>query len=98
MNSIFVSRSRWLARLGFLLGWLLPGIQQQEFFQTSAPSQGCLEPGTFLICVISFGAEGESGRHDQNFNNPSMKCFVTGASGFIGSNLVQELTARGHRV
>jgi len=27
-----------------------------------------------------------------------MKCFVTGASGFIGSNLVHELAARGHRV
>ena len=27
-----------------------------------------------------------------------MKCFVTGASGFIGSNLVQELLGRGHRV
>ena len=27
-----------------------------------------------------------------------MKCFVTGASGFIGSNLVQALVARGHRV
>jgi dihydroflavonol-4-reductase len=27
-----------------------------------------------------------------------MNCFVTGASGFIGSNLVHELTARGHRV
>lgn len=27
-----------------------------------------------------------------------MKCFVTGANGFIGSNLVQELLARGHRV
>ena len=27
-----------------------------------------------------------------------MKCFVTGASGFIGGNLVQELVARGHHV
>jgi dihydroflavonol-4-reductase len=27
-----------------------------------------------------------------------MNCFVTGASGFLGSNLVQELVARGHRV
>ena len=27
-----------------------------------------------------------------------MKCFITGASGFIGANLVHELVARGHRV
>ena len=27
-----------------------------------------------------------------------MKCFATGASGFIGANLVHELVARGHRV
>ncbi len=27
-----------------------------------------------------------------------MKCFVTGASGFIGANLVHELRARGHQV
>src|ERR1700690_4373672 len=27
-----------------------------------------------------------------------MKCFVTGASGFIGSNLIRELLSRGHRV
>jgi dihydroflavonol-4-reductase len=27
-----------------------------------------------------------------------MNCFVTGASGFVGANLVLELAARGHRV
>jgi nucleoside-diphosphate-sugar epimerase len=27
-----------------------------------------------------------------------MNCFVTGASGFVGANLVHELVARGHRV
>jgi dihydroflavonol-4-reductase len=27
-----------------------------------------------------------------------MKCFVTGASGFIGANLVHELVARGYSV
>jgi len=27
-----------------------------------------------------------------------MKCFVTGASGFIGANLAHELIARGHQV
>ena len=27
-----------------------------------------------------------------------MQCFVTGASGFVGANLAQELVARGHRV
>ena len=27
-----------------------------------------------------------------------MNCFVTGASGFIGANLVHELAAAGHRV
>ena len=27
-----------------------------------------------------------------------MKCFVTGASGFIGANLVHELVAHGHEV
>lgn len=29
---------------------------------------------------------------------PAMQCFVTGASGFIGGNLVHALAARGHRV
>jgi dihydroflavonol-4-reductase len=33
-------------------------------------------------------------RRERNY----MNCFVTGASGFIGANLVHELNARGHRV
>src|SRR5215216_5927115 len=28
----------------------------------------------------------------------AMTCFVTGGSGFIGSNLIHELAARGHKV
>lgn len=31
-------------------------------------------------------------------SSPAVNCFVTGASGFIGANLVHELVARGHRV
>ncbi|MDP6035252.1 MAG: NAD-dependent epimerase/dehydratase family protein, partial [Verrucomicrobiota bacterium] len=30
--------------------------------------------------------------------NRRVKCFVTGASGFVGANLVHELNARGHEV
>lgn len=35
---------------------------------------------------------------DFSTKNASMKCFVTGASGFIGANLAHELNARGHAV
>jgi dihydroflavonol-4-reductase len=35
---------------------------------------------------------------DRKFKRQRMKCLVTGASGFIGANLVHELRARGHEV
>jgi dihydroflavonol-4-reductase len=43
---------------------------------------------------------GNSRRVPSKFNRvfEAMKCFVTGASGFIGANLVHELVARGHQV
>jgi dihydroflavonol-4-reductase len=59
--------------------------------------------------VFPSGAGKSSGSGQKNFvaecpalaqilDKHTMKCFVTGASGFIGSNLVQELLVRGHRV
>ncbi len=38
----------------------------------------------------------KSDLHFLRERNPTVKCFVTGASGFIGANLVHELNARGH--
>lgn len=37
-------------------------------------------------------------RGQSSNNRAKMNCFVTGAAGFIGANLVHELRARGHRV
>ena len=39
-----------------------------------------------------------SDRLSENVSDGFMNCLVTGASGFIGANLVHELVARGHRV
>src|SRR5258708_7300271 len=39
-----------------------------------------------------------SGRIGRSLQTTIMKCFVTGASGFIGANLVHELVAGGHPV
>src|ERR1035438_2128959 len=39
MNSILMSRSRWLVRLNFFLVLLLNGIRRGQFFQPAAPSQ-----------------------------------------------------------
>jgi dihydroflavonol-4-reductase len=68
---------------------LLDGIRQTDFFQPRAASQAAGE----LFGGISAGKGIRLG-----LGTAFMKCFVTGASGFVGSNLVQELLARGHRV
>jgi dihydroflavonol-4-reductase len=44
------------------------------------------------------GAKTNFRRRESNLLLLGMNCFVTGASGFIGANLVHELIARGHRV
>jgi len=59
-----------------------------NFFQSGRPSQAAAD---------LFGGIGGTGGL-KLIGKFVMKCFVTGASGFIGSNLVRELLARGHRV
>lgn len=51
-------------------------------------------PVDFCCCASSKACERVSG----NASRQRMNCFVTGASGFIGANLVHELVGRGHRV
>ena len=63
---------------------------QSEWFRFGAKERRCRRDATESSKLVDRG--GFSGRHGL------MNCFVTGASGFIGANLVHELAARGHRV
>jgi dihydroflavonol-4-reductase len=66
--------------------WLEIGAQRRHYHsQINRPSK------------ILWNVLGHSARVELNFLR-IMKCFVTGASGFIGANLVHELVARGHDV
>src|ERR1039457_6952861 len=91
MNSILMSRSCWLARLDFFLALLLNGIRRRQSFQAVDSSQA----GGAKIFVESSDALLQK---CVRISRDIMKAFVTGASGFIGSNLVHELVAQGHHV
>jgi dihydroflavonol-4-reductase len=60
------------------------------FYFPNSQSRGRSAPGNIAEIGLKFRARA---RH-----KAPMNCFVTGASGFIGANLVHELAARGHRV
>src|SRR6476660_9410794 len=52
----------------------------------------------FSFRNMQFHIECSSAARTGSLRGDIMKCFVTGASGFIGGNLVHELVARGHEV
>src|SRR5229473_1218245 len=54
-------------------------------------------PIRYIVPTVLLSAAKISGLNGR-IASQRMNCFVTGASGFIGANLVHELTARGHRV
>jgi dihydroflavonol-4-reductase len=56
-----------------------------------------LRPIRYIVPTVLLSAAKISGLNGRSASQ-RMNCFVTGASGFIGANLVHELAARGHRV
>src|SRR6266849_455972 len=56
-----------------------------------------LRPIRYIVPTVLLSAAKISGLNGR-IASQRMNCFVTGASGFIGANLVHELVARGHRV
>src|SRR6185503_5766209 len=78
-----------LIRAGhFFLGTAFGRHTTANFSQPGGASQAAAD------LFVGTGVVGDA----KLFRKSCMKCFVTGASGFIGSNLVHELLARGHRV
>src|SRR3954451_22175425 len=65
-----------------------------QFFASSGPRHPSCSSYTVFIGAPTPRLE-RGGWFEMKEN---MNCFVTGASGFIGANLVHELAARGHKV
>src|SRR5713101_6877915 len=83
---------------------LFPGPWFAQTSPLRPPSGGgghffvsALRPIRYIVPTVLLSAAKISGLNGR-IASQRMNCFVTGASGFIGANLVHELAARGHHV
>src|SRR5512141_1600573 len=103
-NSIRISRSRTSRRVSFFRALLFCGIRRHELFPSailksiSEQQRECLKFHLLnhrFSCALTFLSAAAT---VFDILGSDMNCFVTGASGFIGANLVHELASRGHHV